>query len=183
MSDADSIELPPWTQAAPARREHIARVTALLVQWGDAMGLPAAECAAWRDAGLWHDALRDAPESELRALSGPGSETMPAGMLHGPAVATWLARGGEQRTDVLDAVRWHTVGSATWDRTGRALYMADYLDPGRRFARRERAYLAAHVACDFDGTFRQVVQHRLTWVLHEGHELYPNTVALWNSVR
>lgn len=181
MSDADSIELPLWTQAAPARREHIARVAALLVQWGNALGLSDAERAAWRDAGLWHDALRDAPEAELRALS--GSDSMPVGMLHGPAVAVRLAREGERRSSVLEAIRWHTVGNPAWDRTGRALYMADYLDPGRRFARGERAYLAAQVRCDFNGTFRQVVRHRLTWALDEGYEFYPNTVALWNSVR
>ena len=181
MSVAASIELPDWAQASAPRRAHIARVTALLVGWADALELPDADRAAWRDAGRLHDALRDAPERELRALS--GEDTMPAGMLHGPAVATLLEREGEQRTAVLDAIRWHTVGNASWDRTGRALYMADYLEPGRPFARADRGYLAAQVPNDFDGTFRQVVQHRLDRALSEGHELYPQTVALWNSVR
>ena len=39
MSDADSIELPPWAQAGERRRAHIARVTALLDEWADAMHL------------------------------------------------------------------------------------------------------------------------------------------------
>jgi hypothetical protein len=47
----------------------------------------------------------------------------------------------------------------------------------------ERAYLATQVPYNFEGTFRQVVRHRLEWALHEGHELYPNTVELWNSLR
>jgi len=84
---------------------------------------------------------------------------------------------------VLEAIRWHTIGSDAWEQTGRALYMADYLEPGRKFAHADRAYLAAHVPLDFDGTFRQVVRHRLEWALREGHELYPTAVALWNSVR
>jgi 2-amino-4-hydroxy-6-hydroxymethyldihydropteridine diphosphokinase len=61
--------------------------------------------------------------------------------------------------------------------------MADYLEPGRKFSRADRAYLASQVPRDFDGTFRQVVRHRLEWSLREGHELYPTAVAMWNGVR
>jgi 2-amino-4-hydroxy-6-hydroxymethyldihydropteridine diphosphokinase len=181
MSGAASIELPAWARVSLARRQHIARVTALLMQWADALQLPSPERAAWHDAGMWHDALRDAPEGDLRARS--GNDALPVGMLHGPAAAAQLAGDGEQRATVLEAIRWHTVGNASWDRTGRALYMADYLEPERRFARVERAYLATQVPYNFEGTFRQVVRHRLEWALHEGHELYPNTVELWNSLR
>ncbi|HEU4640988.1 MAG TPA: HD domain-containing protein [Gemmatimonadaceae bacterium] len=181
MFDADSIELPPWACVGERRRAHIARVTTLLESWAQALGLDAASRAAWRDAGLLHDALRDAPEEELRALV--PRVTLPAELLHGPAVAARLARDGERREDMLEAIRWHTVGCATWGAVGRALYMADYLEPGRKFSRADRAYLARQVPRDFDGTFRQVVRHRLEWVLREGHELYPTSVELWNSVR
>jgi 2-amino-4-hydroxy-6-hydroxymethyldihydropteridine diphosphokinase len=151
------------------------------MHWAEAMQIPTHERAEWRDAGRWHDALRDASEQELRALIPDPS--LPHGLLHGPAAALCLANDGERRTEVLEAIRWHTVGCAAWGRVGRALYMADYLEPGRSFARSERAYLAAQVPHDFDGTFRQVVRHRLMGALSEGHELWPTTVALWNSVR
>jgi HD superfamily phosphohydrolase YqeK len=182
MSDVGSIELPTWAQVTEKRRAHIERVTSLLVAWSRAMRLDAEEASAWYDAGRWHDALRDAPESELRALV-PDLASYPAKMLHGPAAAARLARDGEGRTSVLEAIRWHTVGCQTWDRVGRALYMADYLDPSRAFARSERAFLAAQVIHDFDGTFRQVVRHRLEWALREGNALFPETVALWNGLR
>ena len=181
MCDAASIDLPPWAQVSATRREHIARVTSLLGAWSAALGMSASACAAWRDAGLWHDALRDASEADLRAWSGEPS--LPVGLLHGPAAATRLAQMGETRTEVLDAIRWHTIGSDAWSRTGRALYMADYLEPGRKFSRADRAYLASQVPRDFGGTFRQVVRHRLEWSLREGHELYPTAVAMWNGVR
>jgi len=181
MCDAASIELPAWAQVTAARREHIARVTALLVGWAHALGLTDEACRAWRDAGMWHDAMRDAGEAELRAWARDG--TLPVGLLHGPAAANRLAHDGEARREVIEAIRWHTIGSDAWGQTGRALYMADYLEPGRAFSRADRAYLAAQVPVDFDGTFRQVVRHRLDWSLREGHELYPTAVALWNSVR
>ena len=58
-------------------------------------------------------------------------------MLHGPAAAARFEREGETRQGVLDAVRYHTIGYLEWDRTGRALYMADFLEPGRSFSKRE----------------------------------------------
>lgn len=181
MCDAALIELPSWAVVGDKRRAHIGRVVDLLMHWADAMALDPAEREAWRDAGLWHDALRDAPEELLRELAGDAER--PPEMLHGPAAATLLERQGEARGDVLAAIRWHTVGCARWQRPGRALYMADYLDPGRRFSLADRAYLAAQVPHDFDGTFTQVVRHRLEWVLRERHELYEETVELWNAVR
>ena len=174
-------ELPEWACVSEARRAHVARVTALLERWSAELDVPTSESRAWRDVGVWHDALRDAPEAALRALVPRADFTTE--MLHGPAAAVRLERDGERRADVLEAIRWHTVGSADWGRLGKALFMADFLEPGRRFARGDRAFLAAHVAQDFDGVFRQVVSMRLQHALREGHSLFPETIALWNAVR
>jgi 2-amino-4-hydroxy-6-hydroxymethyldihydropteridine diphosphokinase len=179
--DGDALfELPAWAQVSEKRRGHIARVTRLLEQWADAMAVDADERQAWIDAGLCHDALKDASESELRALA--GNVAYEPEMLHGPAAAARMEQEGERRRGLLNAVRYHTVGYLDWDRTGHALYMADFLEPGRRFSQRDRAFLAAQVPHDFDGVFRQVVRARLEWSLHEGHSLFPETVALWNAV-
>lgn len=174
-------ELPAWARMTDKRRAHVARVTALLDRWAPHVARDAAEAQALHDAGRYHDALRDAPEPLLRELAGDAES--PAELLHGPAAAALLVREGESRADVLDAVRWHTLGSAAWGRVGQALYMADFLEPGRKFAVSDRAFLAAHVRHDFDGVFRQVVRMRLQWSLGEGLELYAGTVALWNAVR
>ena len=175
-------ELPSWSRVSEKRVGHIGRVTALLDGWAAALSLPASEAKAWHDAGVYHDALRDASEDELRALAGDATGYT-TDMLHGPAAAARMAADGESRSEVLDAVRFHTVGSSAWGRLGRALYMADYLEPGRKFSRRDRAYLAAQVPHDFDATFRQVLRARLEWSLREGMRLFPEAVALWNSVR
>jgi HD superfamily phosphohydrolase YqeK len=175
-------ELPAWSQVSEKRVGHIARVTALLDEWARALALPAAEARTWHDAGVFHDALRDAPEEELRALAGD-VKGYTTDMLHGPAAAARMASGGESRQELLDAVRFHTVGSSAWGRLGRALYMADYLEPGRKFSRGDRAYLASQVPHAFDATFRQVLRARLEWSLREGMRLFPEAVALWNAVR
>ena len=177
-----TVLLPSWAQVSERRLAHIERVTALLDQWASALHLSSDEARAWHDAGRLHDALRDAPDDELRRLAGELPDYT-VDMLHGPAVANKLAADGESRLELLDAIRYHTVGSARWGRLGRALYMADYLEPGRKFSRADRAYLAAQVPQDFDATFRQVLRARLEWSLREGMRLFPEAVSLWNSVR
>ena len=173
--------LPPWAVVGDRRRAHIERVVALLDNWVGAMHLPADEARAWHDAGRFHDALRDAQETQLRELTHDAESDVP--LLHGPAAAARLTADGETRAEVIQAVRWHTIGCAAWGPVGRALYMADFLDPGRGFARADRAYLSHQVPTDFDGTFRQVVRMRVEWVLREGKGLHSESVALWNSVR
>lgn len=187
MSDASSsvsaseLVLPEWARVTDRRKKHIARVMAMLGMWADEMGVAAGERSDWMQAALLHDALRDAPDEELRRLATDGGRETE--LLHGPAVANLLAARGEGNPSVLAAIRYHTVGSPEWDRTGRALYMADFLEPGRHFARRDRAFLAAQVPHDFDGVFRQVLRARLEYALREGFTLFPETVGLWNEVR
>jgi HD superfamily phosphohydrolase YqeK len=181
LVDLTDIALPEWAAVSNERRAHIASVTALLTRWADTMRIDAEERRAWLDAGRWHDALRDASPELLLSLAGEARYATE--MLHGPAAAARLERDGERRRDVLDAIRYHTVGSSHWKRTGRALYMADFLEPRRHFARRDRAFLANEAPHDFDGVFRQVLRMRLEWALREGHTLFPESVELWNEIR
>lgn len=175
------VVLPPWAQTSTKRRAHIARVVALLHRWASKMRLPKDEASRWTAAGTLHDALRDAPEPMLRMLTGDAAT--PAELLHGPAAAVRAEQDGERRQDVLDAIRFHTIGHVSWTRTGRALYLADFLEPGRAFLRSKRARIAARVPRDFDAAFREVVQTRIELALREGGQLLPETVALWNAVR
>lgn len=181
MSGTKPIVFPAWAEVGEKRRAHISRVTGLLDRWADQLHLDADEALAWHDVGVLHDALRDAKAETLSELAGPLA--LPLDVLHGPAAANKLLADGETREPVISAVRWHTVGNANWDHTGRALYMADFLEPGRGFLKADRAFLADHLPHDFDGVFRQVVRMRLEWTLREGKALFPEAVGLWNAVR
>ncbi len=181
MKREPAIEFPLWALASKKRRAHVGRVVALLERWARAMRIPEAVAARWRAAAILHDAYRDAPVRVLRKWS--GDKRRAAELLHGPAAANHARFDGEHRADVLDAVRHHTVGSARWGTTGKALYMADFLEPGRQFLRTERARIAARVPRDFAGAFRDVVRLRMTLSLNTGAELFPETVELWHAVR
>ena len=86
------LALPDWARVSDKRRRHIARVMTLLTQWADEIAIGADERRDWLQAGLLHDALRDASDDELRALAGDGARETE--LLHGPAVANLLASRG-----------------------------------------------------------------------------------------
>lgn len=154
---------------------HVERVVAMLRHWTVALRLPAEEARRWLRAGWLHDALRDAPEAEMRRWA-PGIAG-PVELRHGPAAAARAELEGESDADVLSAVRWHSVGWDGWGRTGRALYCADFLEPGRPFAREERAALAIAYPDDPDGVLRAVVTRRLNHAIAQGWTLPPESVA------
>lgn len=174
--------LPPWAVAGPARRAHMRRVAELMDAWGAALHLGDEERARWRAAGHLHDALRDAPTAELLHLVPEPLEELPAGLLHGPATAARLFAEGVEDEAVLDAIRYHTTGAASLDRLGRALYAADFLDPGRSFRTEWRAHLRARMPQEFDDVLIEVARARIENLLGRGTPIRPETTAFWNAL-
>ncbi|MGH7582474.1 MAG: HD domain-containing protein [Gemmatimonadales bacterium] len=167
--------LPAWAVVTPGRRAHIERVVALLREWATALRLDAAETRRWLRAGWLHDALRDAPENEMRRWA-PEVEG-PVALRHGPAAAARAELEGETDADILSAVRWHSVGWPGWGPVGRALYCADFLEPGRPFDRPERAALARSFPDDADRVVCEVVSRRVSHAAARGWSLPPETTA------
>src|SRR5205823_6338695 len=114
-----------WARAGKRGRAHIQRVAALVEEWADEMEVSPQERSRWLRAVWLHDALRDAPGTR--------------GTTHGGAAADRAAQDGESDRGVLDAVRYHSSGYAGWDDVGKMLYLADFLEPGRRSRRKQRA--------------------------------------------
>lgn len=180
VRDAARGVLPDWARASPKRRAHIGRVAALLEEWARALDLPDGERDRWVAAGWLHDVLREAPPEELRPLLPPEFRDLPPKLLHGPAAAERLA--GQADPELLDAIRYHTLGSGRFGRLGRALYLADFLEPGRRYEPEWTAALRARMPHDFDGVLREVVRARVGHVEESGSVLHPETRALHAQV-
>ena len=160
------MSLPDWAQVTPERRAHIERVVALLNHWATAMHVPAVERDRWLRAAWLHDALRDSPFDDPTA--------------HGPAAAERAVERGERDRGVLDAIRYHTVGSAGWDDVGKMLYLADFLEPGRGGI--DLTEMAQRVPEEKDAVLQEVARRRIEWVLRSGWRLPAETVAFWNKL-
>jgi HD superfamily phosphohydrolase YqeK len=174
------VTLPEWAEVSDKRLGHIQRVAGLMVTWANAMQVDGAERERWLRAVSLHDALKDGPPALLRELA-PNSWDADS-LRHGPAAAAMAARAGERDRGVLDAVRYHSVGWAHWDAVGRMLYLADFLEPGRRKAGEDRAALVQRVPDDPRGVLWEVARRHLLLTVRAGHPLLDETVAFWNDL-
>ncbi len=175
-----ALGFPSWAEMTPSRREHVERVVALLGQWADRMGVSETERGRWVRAAYLHDALKDGPREELASLM--GETDLPPKLWHGPAAAARAEAEGETDRGVLDAVRYHSFGWAAWDDVGRMLYLADYLEPGRRHHDADRAALIERVPEAPGDALRAVVAARMGWALTSNWSVAPETVELWNAL-
>lgn len=173
-------ELPHWAEAGPARRAHMARVATLLGEWSDQLGLDADERVRWVAIGWLHDALRDAPAESLRDQVPPQFRDFPGPLLHGPAAAEKLTALDDP--SFLNAVRYHTIGHPDLGLLGRALYLADFLEPGRDFEVEWRATLLERMPGDMTEVLLEVLGARIAHLIEVRKPIRPETAGFWSRV-
>lgn len=172
-------ELPAWSRASPRRREHMSRVAGLLEEWASALRLPQDEVLRWSATGWLHDALRDEDPRVLIHEVAEEERDLPGPILHGPAAAARLAGLVDPRVQM--AIRYHTLGHPGLDRLGRALYLADFLEPGRDFASDWRAELRRRMPHELPDVLVEVIAARLRHLLDARKPIRPETAAFWSD--
>lgn len=158
------------------------RVAELLEEWAEVAGLDSDERDRRIAMGFLHDALKGAAPDALRELLDPPLSDLPGPVLHGPAAAELLAREGVDDVSLLQAVRYHTLGHPDLDDAGRALYAADFLEPGRNLRNKWRAGLRDRMPDDGRAVVREIVAARIKHLLNRKRPVRPETMAFWNSL-
>jgi 2-amino-4-hydroxy-6-hydroxymethyldihydropteridine diphosphokinase len=158
------------------------RVAALMGEWAAGLGLGPEPGARWRAAGWLHDSLRDADPEKLRAGLVPPFRDLPAPFLHGPAAASRLEAEGVDDDELLDAIRYHTLGHVALQRLGRALIVADFIEPGRPELPEWRAALRARMPESLEEVFTTVVGARLRLGIERGKPIRPEFMEMWNAL-
>lgn len=174
--------LPAWAEASEDRYAHMSRVADLMERWARAWALESQDVARYRAAGMLHDALRDADFDTLRPRVDPAIRDRPGKMLHGPAAAARLKDDGVEDRDLVLAIAWHTLGHPGFGRIGRALYLADYLEPGREYESEALATSRARVPAELDAVLREVAAERIGRSLERGRPLLTPTIEFWNGL-
>ena len=92
-------------------------------------------------AGLLHDCAKQLPESEMISICETYGEEisefeyMHPFLLHGKAGACVAQKEyGINDTEVLDAMRYHTTGRPEMTQIEEIVFVADYIEPGRKHA-------------------------------------------------
>ena len=160
----------------------MARVAALMDEWSAKLGLPERERARWRSAAYLHDALKDEKPEELsRWVEGPLAD-MPGPVIHGPAAAARLESDGVDDAELLDAVRYHTLGHARLGRLGRALFAADFLEPGRDLKNDWRTLMRSRMPHALDDVVREILQGRILHLVGASRPVRAETMGFWNQL-
>lgn len=170
------------TALKEARYRHTEGVVATADKLAQRFGLPAARLrlAAWlHDCGKALE--REAMRPLLRRAGADADERLLPALWHAP-VGAWLARRdyGVDDREVLAAIRYHSTGAPGQTPLQMALFVADYIEPGRpawpelpairRLARRD---LKAAWAC--------ALKHKLMDLLERERPLHPRSLAAYHS--
>lgn len=178
---ADGI-LPNWAVAGGQRWEHMKRVSMLLGSWAESLSLSESDRLRWRSVGYLHDALRDERPELLRDMVPADLRHLDGALLHGPAAAELLRRDGVVDGGILRAIAFHSIGSLSLDLLGRALYAADFLEPGRDFLGEWRADLREQMPIRFDDVLVEIIRARVSHQLEHGSKVSEKTIAFWNGL-
>lgn len=170
---------PDWAQLGDWRRQHAARVATLMGEW--ATQLAPGDEPLWRAAGYLHDVLRDAPAEQLRISLGGRYSDWPAPLLHAPAAAERLQQEGVTDHAFLLAIGYHPLGWRELDLLGRALYLADFIEPGRSFAPEYLGGLRARMPHEFDQVLREVTAFRIRQQLETNKPIRVESLEFWNA--
>jgi predicted HD superfamily hydrolase involved in NAD metabolism len=138
-------------------------------------------------AGLLHDCVKDLPREEiLRLCDEYGVEVdnvslMQPELLHGPLGAR-IAREeyGIEDESVLKAISSHTTGEADMDMLAKITYLADYIEPDRRFPGVDDIRRAAFR--DIDSAMVMALNRTIKHVIAKGALIHPATIAARNSM-
>jgi len=175
-------KLPPWARISAKRRRHVRRVVELLATWADVAAVSPEERTRWLAAGWLHDALKDADNRTLKRFLGKGDRKLPAAVLHGPAAAAALRGEGVEDEELLRAIAFHSLGHPDFGRTGKILYAADFLEPGRENDRVWRKKLRARMPGKLDPVVQEIVRARIEYLLRKGRSIRPETAEFWNRM-
>ncbi|MDA8206663.1 MAG: bis(5'-nucleosyl)-tetraphosphatase (symmetrical) YqeK [Thermaerobacter sp.] len=167
-----------FQRLTPHRREHIERVTAVMESLAHAHHLDRDEA---RLAGFGHDLAREMSRlallDEARRLGlrlGREEEQEPV-LLHGPVAAAWLEQAGRGTPSVWEAIRYHTTGAPHLNALGRALYIADGVEPGRQYPERQK--LLDLALMDLDAGYCEVLRHTVVYLKDRGFAPHPDMLS------
>ncbi len=102
-------------------------------------------------------------------------------VIHAPLGAVMAqTQYGITDTEILNAIRYHTVARRGMSLLEKIVYVADMTEPSRDFSGVE--VLRELSQTDIDEAFREAVKQSLIHNLRCGNYIHPNTLESWNDI-
>ena len=137
-------------------------------------------------AGLVHDFAKEIPKDEaikkLREFGETGFDYSACpSLIHGPLGARLaLQELGIENSSVLDAIRYHTTGRQGMTLLEKIIYLADFIEPSRKFDGVQKVRKLAYE--DIDRAILLEADMVIGFVLERGQFLHEETVQMRNEL-
>ncbi|MPQ24538.1 bis(5'-nucleosyl)-tetraphosphatase (symmetrical) YqeK [Bacillus paralicheniformis] len=137
-------------------------------------------------AAIFHDYAKFRPKEEMKQIILDGSGPLEVldfhhELWHAPAGAALVkTEVGITDEDILSAIRFHTSGRPNMTLLEKVIYVADYIEPGRRFPGVEEVRTLAEE--DLDLALIQALKNTITFLISKSQAVYPETVATYNAL-
>lgn len=170
-------------QLTPARWEHTLRVadTAVRLAKRENIDPDRAEIAA-----ILHDYCKFWPEEDLilwieKCHLPPDLLSYNKELWHAP-VGAEVARKelGIDDEDILNAIRYHTSGRPGMSKLEKIIFLADYIEPGRRFPGVDQVRELSEN--DLDQAVLQALNNTIIFLIERGQKVYPLTLLARNDM-
>ncbi|WP_283678262.1 bis(5'-nucleosyl)-tetraphosphatase (symmetrical) YqeK [Lentilactobacillus sp. Marseille-Q4993] len=165
-----------------SRFNHVLRVEQTAIELAEANGVDPERASI---AGLVHDYAKQRPDIDfINAIKeyhlDPVLLDYGNAIWHG--VVGWLFVKNElgiNDIEILNAVKYHTVGHEVMTKLEQIVYMADYIEPGRDFPEVETARRVTKKSLQ-DGVAFQAKQ-TLSYLIENNKPVFPQTIITYNS--
>lgn len=168
----------------PYRFEHTLRVA----ETAEKMALKTgSDPANARMAALLHDRAKSLSQDELISLARKSEweidemEFVLCQTLHAPVSADLAKKEFDvYNREILEAIRFHTIGYPGMSRLAKIIYAADTIEPGRDFPGVE--LLRRKMSGPLDNLILAVCNHSIKYNINRGRLIHPNTLLLRNDL-
>lgn len=171
-------------QLSSKRYEHSVRVAETAVKLARLHGCDEEKAEI---AGLLHDYCKEYPKEEQvriaveqHLLSSREDLLMPQ-VLHGPVASYILKQEGlVDDESVLQAVRYHTTGHPDMDTLAKIIFIADYIEPGRKTPNIDDLFDIA--ARDLDECVVEIVDRTTVYLIGKRQIIHGDMIKLRNRI-
>ncbi|KHF41930.1 bis(5'-nucleosyl)-tetraphosphatase (symmetrical) YqeK [Halalkalibacter okhensis] len=102
-------------------------------------------------------------------------------LLHAPCGAYFVKdEVGIDDQEILDAIYYHTTGRPNMTLLEKVIFLADYIEPGRRFNGVNEVRELAKVS--LDNAIIQALENTIGFLMKRRHRVYPGTLATYNQL-
>lgn len=164
------------------RYRHVLRVEQTALKLADIFDIDKEKVSI---AALAHDYAKEKPDEEMRDLI--ISENLELDMLqygsnvwHGPIGAVLMKNEFQlEDEDILEAIKYHTIGSPMMGEIAQVIYVADYIEPKRSHKGVDKARKLAEK--DLSKTVAYITKQTLKHLVTRKNKIYPKALETYNA--